>query len=552
MVQAIRHTLSPAQLALINRLAHRVNRQSMNLAVFDEAAVCIFRADAGRFTSDIELMTQIAKEAFAQPFTDTRVCDRSASIRMRMLNDSGHPVVVIFIDTGLPAAVLGPKMKDFCSRHSISEQELFDLIICPNSAADELADLLNGFAAEFESVSVQNGQIEKLTTELSQTYEQIMLLYNLSTHMKVTQSNAEFLQYACDQLGQLVSVEGLAIYLDKKIDGIKHLTLTAGCGYVTIDSNLAEVLQVHLASELADGKEALVDSNVYGEFRYIWPDNVKNILAVGLQGGDRIIGLLVATNVLNKPDFDSTDIKLFNSVANECAVFIENGRLFSDMKELFVGSLKALTNSIDAKDQYTRGHSDRVAFISRWLAEHLRQTRQVPEDLVHHVYLAGLLHDIGKIGVAEGVLRKQGKLTDEERGIIMAHPRIGASILSEIAQMQVIVPGVLHHHERFDGKGYPQGLAGDAIPLSGRIIALADTFDAMTSKRVYRDALSLKRAVAEIAKVSGTQFDPEIVKVFLDSDIDKLWSIIQDGFIESWDYSNFAEYGTVAVGALLR
>jgi HD-GYP domain-containing protein (c-di-GMP phosphodiesterase class II) len=552
MNSTAQYALSSAQLALLNRFAHRVNGQGVNLAVFDERPVCVFQADAGRFHSDIEKLTQLARDAFAAPFTGVQVCQSNPSVCMRLLNDSGRAVAAVFIDSGRPDSAVDPRLAEFCGRHSINERELLEIITSPNKTDDPMSDLLNGFASEFEAVDIHNGRIEKLTTELSQTYEQIMLLYNLSMHMKVTQSNAEFLQYACDQLGQLVSVEGLAIYLDKKIDGAKRLSLTAGCGYVTINSNLAEVLKVHLASELTEGKEAMVDSNVYGPFKYVWPGNVKNVLAVGLRSGDRLIGTMVATNVLNKPDFDSTDIKLFNSVANECAVFIENGRLFSELKELFIGSLKALTNSIDAKDQYTRGHSDRVAFISRWIVEHLRLVRDVPQELIHHVYLAGMLHDIGKIGVAENVLRKQGKLTDEERGVIMSHPRIGASILSEISQMHSIVPGVLHHHERYDGKGYSQGLSGQDIPLSGRIIALADTFDAMTSKRIYRDAMSLKRAIDEIKKASGTQFDPEIVDVFLGSDINKLWSIIQDGFIESWDYSSFTEYGAAAVGALLR
>jgi len=233
-------------------------------------------------------------------------------------------------------------------------------------------------------------------------------------------------------------------------------------------------------------------------------------------------------------------------------VFIENNRLFDDLKELFIGSLKALTNSIDAKDQYTRGHSERVAFISRWIGERLSQVQPLTEKQLHHIYLAGLLHDIGKIGVSELVLRKRGRLTDEERSIIQAHPRIGAAILSEIRQMDEIIPGVLSHHERLDGKGYPQGLAGEQIPLVARIISLADAFDAMTSKRVYRDAMSIRRALTEIEKGIGTQFDETTARVFLDSDIEKLWKIIQDGYIESWDYSNFEEYGVDAVGALLR
>ncbi len=394
--------------------------------------------------------------------------------------------------------------------------------------------------------------LEKLSTELSQCYEQIMLLYNLSTNMNLDQSNATYLQLACDQLTQLVPVEGIAIFLEKKSDSMKRLVLSAGSGLVAFDPMMADILQMHLTAELTAGKEALLDSQVDRPFKYAWPDQVRNILTVPLGPADKMMGFLVATNIVNKPDFDSTDVKLFNSVANQCAVFIENGRLFSDLKELFIGSLKALTNSIDAKDQYTRGHSERVAMISRWIAEHLREIRPLPEKQIHYIYLAGLLHDIGKIGVAETVLRKQGKLTDEERSIILAHPRIGASILSEIPQMRDIIPGVLHHHERYDGQGYPEGLCGEEIPFGARIIALADAFDAMTSRRVYRDAMSIRRALTEVEKGIGSQFDPIVARAFLDSPIDQLWKMIQDGFIETWNYSNFEEYGTKAVGALIR
>ena len=135
---------------------------------------------------------------------------------------------------------------------------------------------------------------------------------------------------------------------------------------------------------------------------------------------------------------------------------------------------------------------------------------------------------------------------------IRSHPEIGASILADIKQMRDVTQGVLYHHERPDGKGYPEGIEGDKIPLIGKIIGLADAFDAMTSKRVYRDAMSIKRAVGEIEKGLGTQFDEQIGRVFIESDIHQLWSIIQDGFIESWDYSNFAEYGSIAVGSLIK
>ncbi|RKY06681.1 MAG: hypothetical protein DRP56_06965, partial [Planctomycetota bacterium] len=371
-------------------------------------------------------------------------------------------------------------------------------------------------------------------------------------NMQVTQSSASYLQMACDQLTQLVQVEGIAIFVEREIDGHKQIGLSAGSGVMAIDPVRADILQMYLAEELHAGKDALIDSTQDGPLKYQWPETVHNIIAVPLGNAEKMSGCLVATNALDKPDFDTTDIKLFNSVANQCMVFIENNRLFDELKELFIGCLRALTNSIDAKDQYTRGHSERVAFISRWIAEHLGRVRPVSEKLIHHVYLAGLLHDIGKIGIGEEVLRKNGRLTDAEYSVIQSHPRIGASILSGIHQMEDIVPGVLGHHERMDGKGYPQGLKGDEISLIARIVSLADAFDAMTSKRVYRNAMNIQKALDIIEDGIGTQFDEEIVRVFLDSDVQKLWHIIQDGFIENWDFSNIDEYGTQAVGELIR
>jgi len=215
-------------------------------------------------------------------------------------------------------------------------------------------------------------------------------------------------------------------------------------------------------------------------------------------------------------------------------------------------SLKALINSIDAKDQYTRGHSERVAFISRWIAEKLVDRGLLESSQIHRVYLAGLLHDIGKMGIHEAVLQKEGKLTEKEFAVIKTHPSVGASILSEIKQMRDIVPGVLSHHERMDGRGYPNGLSVKQIPLTAKIIGLADSFDAMTSRRTYREALTVEQALTEITDGLGTQFDEEVARVFLDCDICHLWSIIQDGFTEIYGDGNLSDYGAVAVGTLIR
>jgi HD-GYP domain-containing protein (c-di-GMP phosphodiesterase class II) len=416
------------------------------------------------------------------------------------------------------------------------------------------------------TLSQAEEQIEMIGTELGQVYEELVLLHKLSTNMMVQESDANYLQMACNSLTEIVSVEGIAILLEKTIEDEKKLALVAGWGVIDVDDQTAAVLYSRLVDEIKNGKEALLDSEVDSPFKYNWPDDVKNIIAVPLCGKDKgpgsfeeqtqvsnpITGMMVAVNKIDKLDFDSTDIKLFNSVANSCAVFIENGRLFNDLKELFIGSLKALTSSIDAKDPYTRGHSERVAFISHWIAERCAEEQLLNEEQVSKIYLAGLLHDIGKLGISESVLRKEGKLTEQEIDHIRMHPVIGADILCGIKQMRDIVPGVLCHHERTDGKGYPDGLSGGQIPLIGKIIGLADSFDAMTSKRVYRDAMTVEQALAEIAKGLGTQFDEQVGKIFLNSDVYQLWDIIQDGFTDTCEKNDFSEYGTLAVGTLIR
>jgi putative nucleotidyltransferase with HDIG domain len=193
-----------------------------------------------------------------------------------------------------------------------------------------------------------------------------------------------------------------------------------------------------------------------------------------------------------------------------------------------------------------------VAFISRWIAGRLAETEKLTEEDIHKVYLAGLLHDIGKVGVDESVLRKRGTLSYDEFVQMREHPSIGVAILGEIGQMKDIVPGILQHHERCDGCGYPNGLHGEEISLMGKIIGLADSFDAMTSKRTYREAMSVGQALAEIEGSLGAQFDETVGYAFLNSDVEQLWDIMQNEFREVYGSGVAADYGAAAVGALIR
>jgi len=199
---------------------------------------------------------------------------------------------------------------------------------------------------------------------------------------------------------------------------------------------------------------------------------------------------------------------------------VENARLLkiTVLKEsrdkeaaMFRQTVEALANAIDAKDPYTHGHSTRVAFYSRQIAEKTGYSQEFCEE----VYFSALLHDIGKIGIPDAVLNKAGKITDEEMEQIKMHPRLGSQILSSIKLDPNLSIGALYHHERYDGLGYPEGLAGEDIPVAARIIAVADAYDAMTSARSYRNSLSAYKVKEELMTGMGTQFDPVFAKALL-------------------------------------
>ncbi len=201
----------------------------------------------------------------------------------------------------------------------------------------------------------------------------------------------------------------------------------------------------------------------------------------------------------------------FNQMASDIESYIE--RLHDAVKEneeLFLGTIAALAQAIDAKDPYTRGHSTRVNRYSVKLAEEL----ELPAQLVRDINVASLLHDVGKIGIHDEILQKPGRLTDEEFAIMKTHTVLGANIMKEIPKMDRIIPGLRHHHERCSGTGYPDGLAGETIPLMARIIAVADTFDAITTDRPYQRRMTEERAVARINELRGEALDGAVVDAF--------------------------------------
>jgi HD-GYP domain-containing protein (c-di-GMP phosphodiesterase class II) len=555
MLDAIEKDLSPLQMCRLKSFGNKVTKFGVNFAVCDSDGELILLCNGGKFKSNREKLIKLSRQVLNQNNDESGIeFAEDNQVIATVLKSNGDTIGVALIDCDIKTA-----NSNYIEKYTLK------------GIFSEMLELL---AESFRTEREAEKQIETVSNELAQTYEELVLLHKLSTNMKITEPDANFLQMACDSLANIVSVGGMAILLEKNIEGERRLVLSAGLGLIDVNEQMADILKSRLVKEINSGHEALLDSSVYSPFKYDWPENIKSIIAVPFwgkektaapfpysegskgaeqaQNGNSIIGLMVAINRMDKPDFDSTDAKLFNSVANGCAIFIDNGRLFRDLEELFIGSLKALTSSIDAKDPYTRGHSERVAFISQWIAERIGGEESLKPEDIHRIYLGGLLHDIGKIGIDDSALRKKGKLSEQELNNMRKHPSIGAGILSGIKQMRDIVPAVLCHHERPDGKGYPNGLAGEQIPLMGKIVGLADSFDAMTSKRTYREAMTIEEARAEIEKGLGTQFDEKVGRVFINSDLHQLWDIMQEELTEIYGSSNLSEYGTAAVEALVR
>ena len=247
---------------------------------------------------------------------------------------------------------------------------------------------------------------------------------------------------------------------------------------------------------------------------------IKSAMCVPLKVKDKTMGVVNISDKKTNDNFTEEELDLLLMMANQAATSIENSGLHAELQELFISSIKALANAIDARDPYTRGHSERVTEYSVAMAEAFELKR---ED-VDSIRYAALLHDIGKINIPDHILNKPGKLTDEEFALMKKHPAFGAQIMKPVKAFSKILPYMFHHHERFGARGYPEGIKGDSIPLPARIIAVADSFDAMTSDRPYRKALTLEAATKELIDNSGTQFDPEVVEVFIKLIEDKKFS----------------------------
>jgi putative nucleotidyltransferase with HDIG domain len=324
---------------------------------------------------------------------------------------------------------------------------------------------------------------------------------------------------------------GSTLDLDELLDSLLDAALRVVCapvGYVVLRDRESGSLFLRSVRGVEDrdarGRRSSVAEWVAREVRPLLvnpPDGAGDFVADRVTGAvaaigvpvnstDGLAGVVVVGDNDSTRQFSSDDVRVLATVANYAGTALSNAEHFARVQEAYLATVRSLAAAIDAKDPYTRGHSDRVATLALLVAERLALSH---EDRLA-LELAAYLHDIGKIGIRENVLHKPTHLDEGETAEMREHPLIGASILEPVAFPWEITPIVRHHHEHWDGSGYPDGLVGTEIPLLARIISVADSHEAMVSDRPYRNGMATQMALDELKRCAGTQFDTRIVAVF--------------------------------------
>ncbi|GAC1472912.1 MAG: hypothetical protein NVSMB9_20710 [Isosphaeraceae bacterium] len=388
--------------------------------------------------------------------------------------------------------------------------------ICPEpalrawgqSVADHLRDraLPSERASSRKSVSLQVGAGEEPAER--------QIVARLIRRLRISDPPLRFQQMATNALRTAMGVSAVAWV---PLPHSEPVVISGGIGGFQGDS-----YRSLLPSASLQGRAQLINDPDLS-----YDPELKRMISVSADSHGEL-GRLIVLNPLDGRFFTNDDCNLIQPIASLITSQQINADVYGDLKELLFGVIRALTAAIDAKDQYTCGHSERVARIAVRLGEELGMTPTQRGDL----YLMGLLHDVGKIGVNDSVLQKAGPLTPEEFRLIQTHVQIGVNILADLKKLNHLLPGIRHHHESLDGSGYPDRLVGDAIPIEARILAVADSYDAMSSTRPYRRRLTPLQIDEILRKGSGVQWDPRVINALFACRMD-LELIRQKGIGES-------------------
>ncbi len=360
-------------------------------------------------------------------------------------------------------------------------------------------------------------EIDLVSENLATTYEEISLLYTITQNLRISSTDEELGRLAIERLADCLPADAFAIQFlpvttEEDATG-KSRTRPLFLSSAVCPINEQEFTKLIAALEVNPTSGPYVANRRVTQGDAWQFPTVHQLIVVPLVEGENVFGWLAAFNHRRDESFGTVESNLLASLGTLLGIHCGNRDLYRQQSELLQNIVRALVSAIDAKDPYTSGHSDRVARFAVRIALELRCNPKI----VNTIYMAGLLHDVGKIGIDDNVLRKTGRLTDLEFEHIKRHPELGHKILADLKQLSEVLPAVLHHHERWDGGGYPRGLSGENIPKIARIMAVADSYDAMTSDRPYRSGMPDEKVYQVFREESGKYWDPEVVEAFFNA-----------------------------------
>jgi putative nucleotidyltransferase with HDIG domain len=357
-------------------------------------------------------------------------------------------------------------------------------------------------------------QTESLVERRLVAEESISIIEKLSENISTSLNLSELAENIIQTVCKMFNVEICALlFLDEATD---TLDLIANTG---IDSKIANEIHIRNGEEISGMVAKYNTIKLIDNFEKETPlwnlkyDSFykKSLVSIPISFKDNVLGVLNISNKKSGEPFSPRDVEIIKIIAIESAIALQNFKLLQELSKNYLNTIIALASAIDARDPYTYHHSSNVTKYSVRLAQEMKLSKKTIENIRY----SGLLHDIGKIGIRDDILLKPERLTDEEYTQIKKHSLKGEEIIKSLPFLGEVSPLVRHHHERFDGRGYPDGIKGEDIEIGARIMALADSFDAMTTKRTYREPLSLDKVKEELIKNKNTQFDPSLVDCFL-------------------------------------
>lgn len=483
----------------------------------DEKIICQFLQDSlssqgymvDTAQSSREALKKIEKEFFDVVIIDIRMPDMTGiKVLEKVKKLSSQTIVIIItafasVETAQEAIRLGaydyitkPFRKgeiDFAMKRAMKAQRL----IAANEKLDE----------ELRWLNIQ------LENKIAERTQKLATIYQIDKEISSTLELDNVLKIVVNRTIQALNSEIISILL---IDDEEKLIIKQAIG---LSDKIIKETRLNLGEGIsgwvAKNREAMLVENIEEDSRFARENNeryyTRSLISVPLIFEGKVLGIINANNKRSREGYTKDDLNFLKGIASQAAIAISNAKSHADLQSSYINSICAITNALEAKDTYSYGHSSNVTDYTRLIAEDLSLSSLEKESIIN----AALLHDVGKIGISDAILLKPGKLTSAEWEIIRSHPLRGKEILEPLSFLEEALPSIYHHHERYDGQGYPDGLKGKEIPLGARILTVTDSYDAMNSDRPYRKRLSEEKCIAELNKSAGSQFDPQIVEVFL-------------------------------------